>query len=92
MATWQVQEAKTKLSEVIDRAITEGPQTITRHGKARAVLISMEEYRAMTDGKEPPAEKPKMTFKEFLLSGPKFDDLDLYLERSKDTGREIDLE
>ncbi len=91
MAIWQVQEAKTKLSEVIDRAIDEGPQTITRHGKARAVVISIEAYEAMKAGRaEPEAKRP--TFKEFLLSGPKFDDLDLYLERSKDTGREIDLE
>ena len=30
MATWQVQEAKTRFSEVIERARTEGPQTITR--------------------------------------------------------------
>jgi prevent-host-death family protein len=39
MATWQVQEAKTRLSEVIERARTEGPQTITRHGAARAVVL-----------------------------------------------------
>ncbi len=91
MATWQVQEAKTKLSEVIDRAIDEGPQTITRHGKARAVVMSIEAYEAIMAGRAEPEEK-RMTFKEFLLSGPKFDDLDLYLERSKDTGREIDLE
>lgn len=91
MATWQVQEAKTKLSEVIDRAHTEGPQTITRHGKARAMVVSIEEYQAMTDVKATP-KKPAMTFKELLLSGPKFDDLDQYLERSKDTGRVIDFE
>jgi len=38
MGTWQVQEAKTRLSEVIERARTEGPQTITRHGAERAVV------------------------------------------------------
>ena len=81
MATWQVQEAKTRLGEVIDRAISEGPQTITRHGKPRAVLMSVEEFEAM---------KPKKRdFVEFLLNGPRFDDLDL--ERSKDTGRDVDL-
>ncbi len=91
MAVWQVQEAKTKLSEVIDRAIDEGPQTITRHGKARAVLMSIEAYEAIKAAQPEPDAK-RQTFKEFLLSGPKFDDLDLYIERSKDTGREIDLE
>ena len=42
MATWQVQDAKTRLSEVIERARAEGPQTITRHGKERAVVLSIE--------------------------------------------------
>ena len=32
MASWQLQEAKTKLSEVIEQAATKGPQIITRHG------------------------------------------------------------
>lgn len=82
MATWQVQEAKTRLSEVIDRAISEGPQTITRHGKARAVLVSVAEFEALS--------KKQPDFKEFLLGGPKFDDFEI--ERDPDTGRDIDLE
>jgi prevent-host-death family protein len=36
---WSLQEAKAKLSEVVKRAQTEGPQTLTVHGKA-AVLIT----------------------------------------------------
>src|SRR6266446_5561356 len=47
MAAWQVQQAKTRLSEVIERARTEGPQTITRHGAERAVVLSIEDYRAL---------------------------------------------
>ena len=93
MATWQVQEAKTKLSEVIDRANTEGPQTITRHGKARAMVVSSEEYQAMTEGREPPVGKPKITFKEFLLAGPKFDnDVEFDFGRIKDYPRDIDFD
>ena len=42
MATWQVQNAKARLSEVIERACTEGPQMITRHGAERAVVLSIE--------------------------------------------------
>ncbi|MFI5411502.1 type II toxin-antitoxin system Phd/YefM family antitoxin [Kaistia sp. UC242_56] len=80
MASWQVQEAKTKLSEVIDRAISEGPQTITRHGKARAVVISIDEYESLAK---------KRSFKDFLLNGPRFD---IDIERSKELPREIDLE
>ena len=81
MGTWQVQEAKTRLSEVIERARTEGPQMITRHGAARAVLISIEDYRALV------AHKPD--FKAHLLGGPKVDDFTI--ERDRDTGRPVEL-
>jgi len=81
MASWQVQEAKARLSEVIERAQREGPQTITRHGNARAVLISIEDYRALA------AHKPD--FKAHLLEGPKVEEFTLTRER--DTGRSIEL-
>ncbi len=38
-ATWQVQEAKNKFSELLDRACTHGEQIITRHGKAIARVL-----------------------------------------------------
>ena len=83
MATWQIQQAKTKLSELIDRAHSEGPQTITKHGKPSAVVLSMREYESMR------REEPDLVDLLFRL-GPKFEDFDI--ERSKDTGREVDLE
>ncbi|HKP95011.1 MAG TPA: type II toxin-antitoxin system Phd/YefM family antitoxin [Fibrobacteria bacterium] len=43
--TWQLQEAKNKLSEVVDQAVKNGPQEITRHGKKTAVILSMKDYR-----------------------------------------------
>jgi prevent-host-death family protein len=87
MATWQVQEAKTRLSEVIERAEKEGPQTITKHGKAKAVVLSAEAYEKMQ--KQSKAEESNLI--DFLLnSGPKFDEFEI--ERDRDTGREIDLE
>ncbi|HTU52674.1 MAG TPA: type II toxin-antitoxin system Phd/YefM family antitoxin [Acetobacteraceae bacterium] len=81
MATWQVQDAKTRLSEVIERARTEGPQTITRHGRERAVLLSIEDYRALA------AHQPD--FRAYLLGGPKVDDFSI--DRDRDTGRPIEL-
>ncbi len=81
MAAWQVQEAKTRLSEVIELARAEGPQTITRHGRERAVILSVEDYRALV------AHKPD--FKAYLLGGPKVDDFDI--ERDRDTGRDVPL-
>jgi len=81
LSTWQLQEAKTRLSEVIEEAHSRGPQIITRHGAERAVLLSIEDYRALT------AHKPNL--KDYLLGGPKVDSFEI--ERAPDTGREIIL-
>ena len=45
---WTVAKAKAKLSEVIDRAQTEGPQTITRHGRTAVVVVASEEWQRKT--------------------------------------------
>lgn len=79
MATWQVQQAKSHLSELLDDAETIGPQVITRHGKERAVVLSIEEYRAL--------KTPRKDFIAHLLGVPKFDDFEI--ERSTDTGRDF---
>jgi prevent-host-death family protein len=41
---WQLQEAKNCLSEVINQALMNGPQIITRHGEETAVVMSMNDY------------------------------------------------
>ena len=40
MASWKVAEAKSRFSELIDRAIREGAQEITRHGRRAVVVVS----------------------------------------------------
>ena len=45
---WSVAEAKAKLSELIDKAKTEGPQSVTRNGKEAVVVVSAEEWRRRT--------------------------------------------
>lgn len=85
MGTWQVQEAKSRLSEVIEQARTHGPQMITKHGKPAVVVLSCEAYETLK------RKKPAPNLIDFLLnSGPKFDDFEI--ERDKDTGREVHLE
>ncbi|MPZ19376.1 MAG: type II toxin-antitoxin system prevent-host-death family antitoxin [Luteitalea sp.] len=81
MAQWQVHEAKARFGEVMERASKEGPQTITRHGAARVVMLSIEDYRALV------AHKPD--FNAYLLGGPKVDDF--ATERDRDMGRKIVL-
>jgi len=85
--TWQVQEAKSRFSELIERAEKEGPQTITKHGKPSAVVLSVAEFDRL--GRAGIEKKPSLI--DFLLnSGPVLDDFEI--ERDKDVGREIDLD
>jgi antitoxin Phd len=69
MAVWQIQEAKTRLSEVIEEANRKGPQIITSEGSERAVVLSITEYRALT------AHKPDL--RAYLLGASKVDGFDV---------------
>ena len=80
--TWGVAEAKAHLSEVIERAANDGPQTITRNGRQVAVLVSAQEWERKT--------KRQGTLADFLAASP-LRGLDIDLERVKDGPREIDL-
>lgn len=44
---WQLQEAKNRFSHLVDLAVNSGAQTITKHGKPTAVLVSVAEYEAI---------------------------------------------
>ena len=46
--TWTVAQAKSKFSEVIDRAMSEGPQTVTRKGRTAVVVVDAEEWQRKT--------------------------------------------
>ena len=43
--SWQLQEAKSRLSKVVEHALQEGPQTITLRGKPAVVIISYDEFQ-----------------------------------------------
>jgi len=47
-AHWTVAEAKAKFSEMIDRALADGPQTITRSGRTAVVVVGAEEWERKT--------------------------------------------
>jgi prevent-host-death family protein len=81
-AKWSVAEAKAKLSEVIEKAQTSGPQCITRRGKEAVVVVSAEEWNRKTKRRESLAE--------FLLASP-LRGSDLDIRRSDDPPRKIDL-
>lgn len=67
MAKWQLQEAKSRFSELIDDTLEKGPQVVTRRGVDTAVIVSVEEWQKLKDEKRP-------TWKDILLGeGPRFD-------------------
>jgi prevent-host-death family protein len=45
---WTVAEAKAKFSEVIERAKSQGPQTVTKNGRPAAVVVGAEEWTRKT--------------------------------------------
>jgi prevent-host-death family protein len=81
---WTVAEAKAKFSEVLDRAVSDGPQTITRNGKTTAVIVSAEEW---AQAREP---KREGTLADFLAKSP-LRGSGLEIERLKDVATPPDL-
>ena len=81
--SWSVATAKAHLSEVIDRALTDGPQTITRRGRDAVVVVSADEWRRRTGRKG--------TLVEFFMNSPLRNSGLVIPEREKDGFREIDL-
>jgi prevent-host-death family protein len=45
---WTVAEAKARFSELIDKARSDGPQTITRKGRTAVVVVAAEEWEKKT--------------------------------------------
>lgn len=80
--TWTVAQAKAKFSEVLDRAIAEGPQTITRRGRTAAVVVDADEWIRKT--------KRVGTLADFFASSP-LRKSGLKLRRPKGRLRKIDL-
>lgn len=69
MASWQVQDAKARFSELLDATIKKGPQIVTRRGVKTAVMVPIEEWERLQMAARP-------TLKEVLLAPePRFDDI-----------------
>ena len=79
---WTVAEAKAKFSEIIERAMREGPQTITRKGRTAAVVVGAEEWERKT--------KRVGTLAEFFAGSP-LRGSKLKVRRSKARPRKISL-
>lgn len=82
MDTWTIAEAQAKFSEVIDLAVSSGPQTITRNGRTTAVVVSAEEWSRRT--------KRTGTLAEFFAASP-LRELGLQIERLQEQALALDL-
>ena len=85
MKSWQLQDAKARLSELVKLSASEGPQEITVHGRAAAVLVSAEEFARLRGAKQEP------TWLEIFQRAPKIDEeLDIGRDPN-DIPRDLDL-
>lgn len=82
IGSWTVAEAKARFSELIDQAQSKGPQTITKHGRTAAVVVSAVEWE----------RKSKRTgnLAEFFAASP-LRGSSLEIKRRKDRPRKVEL-
>jgi len=80
--TWQLQEAKNKFSNLVDRAQHEGPQVVTKNGKETVVVLSCEDFRKLS--------KPKNSLHKFIQKSP-LGEVNLDLSRDKNAPRNVEI-
>lgn len=80
---WQLQEAKSKFSELVERTLANGVQIITRRGQKTVVVLPFEEYQRLA--------KSSDSLAQFLMSSP-LPGSELTIERDKRSPRNIEIE
>ena len=83
-ARWPLQKAKNEFSRVVDRALSEGPQTVTRHGKPVVVVSAVRGARGLTENR-----KASRALLALLRSCPV--DLSRIVTRDRSVPRTVDL-
>jgi len=79
---WQLQDAKNKFSNLVEKAKHVCPQVVTKYGKEAVVVLSFDEYKRLT--------KPKNNLVTFFQKSP-LAASDVDLTRNKDIPRDIEL-
>jgi prevent-host-death family protein len=82
---WQLQDAKARFSELVKRAVEDGPQHVSVRGAPAVVVLSEKAYARLT--------VPRPSLIDHLLSGPDWPDdlVEAVNARSRDTGRDVEL-
>ncbi len=81
MQTWQLQQAKSRFSEIVDLTLREGPQLVTRRGEDAVVILSAHDYRLLS------GQIPRLM--DCLLHAPRGEPLGL--DRSREAVRDLVL-
>ena len=79
---WQLQDAKQQFSKLVDRAVAEGPQVVTRHGEPIVVVVEVHRFHALEGGDG--------AFKAVLRRMPVPDDVELDID-PRSMGRDVKL-
>jgi prevent-host-death family protein len=79
---WQIKDARAHFGELVDRAIREGPQIVTRNGKNAVVVVSVEEWERRN--------RRRGDIVEFFANSPLREE-GLEIERVRDEPRDIEL-
>jgi antitoxin Phd len=79
---WQLQEAKNKFSNLVDKAHHDGPQIVTKHGKESVVILAIEDYQKLN--------RPKSDLVSFFKKSP-LSGINLEIARDKSPSRDIEL-
>ena len=87
---WSLPHAKRKLRALVREAQVR-PQIIVEQGKAKAVMLSVEYYQTLTQQDSLGNQLQERSLIELLQSSP-HREIDLNIERSQDTGRDVTLE
>ncbi|MBL4774032.1 MAG: type II toxin-antitoxin system Phd/YefM family antitoxin [Alcanivoracaceae bacterium] len=80
--TWQLQEVKSKFSQLVERALSDEPQFVTKHGKNAVVILSFDDFKNIT--------KLTTDLVSFFKNSP-LAEIEFDISRSKDIPRELDL-
>lgn len=81
-STWQLQEAKNRLSELVELALHQGHQTITRHGEPAVVVVAFRDFQRW--------RRRQKSLVEFLQKSP-LQGVELDLRRDKSPARKAAL-
>ncbi len=83
---WKLEDAKNQFSRVVQAALDEGPQVVTRRGEEAVVILAFDQFRRLT--------APRRSFVEFMRRSPLAKALaegPLDLRRPRDASRDVEL-